>query len=110
AIGRKPQPHGRAAVSVVTTTGGGGAMVVDRLESLGVPVDPPGAAVIARLAARKLAIADSPLIDLTLAGTRPDMVDATIEALVDQGDTRAVIMVVGSSAQFHPQLAVQPVV
>jgi acyl-CoA synthetase (NDP forming) len=126
AIGRRPQarsragvleprsragvsePRSRAGVSVVTTTGGGGAMVVDRLETLGVPVDPPSPAVIARLAERKLAIADSPLIDLTLAGTRPDMVDAALSTLVDHADTRAVIMVVGSSAQFHPQLAVQP--
>jgi acyl-CoA synthetase (NDP forming) len=48
------------------------------------------------------------LIDLTLAGTRPDMVDATLSTLIDHANTRAVIMVVGSSAQFHPQLAVQP--
>src|SRR5271170_7496899 len=108
AIGRRPVPRAPASVSVVTTTGGGGAMVVDRLETLGVPVDPPSADVIARLKARKLSIGASPLIDLTLAGTRPDMVDATIETLIDHGDTRAVIMVVGSSAQFHPQLAVQP--
>jgi acyl-CoA synthetase (NDP forming) len=108
AIGRRPLARARAGVSVVTTTGGGGAMVVDRLESLGVPVDPPGARVIARLNERKLAIGASPLIDLTLAGTRPDMVDAVIDSLIEHGDTRAVIMVVGSSAQFHPQLAVKP--
>jgi acyl-CoA synthetase (NDP forming) len=117
AIGRTPPPRSRgdsssarsqAGVSVVTTTGGGGAMVVDRLETLGVPVDPPSAAVIARLKARDLSIGTSPLIDLTLAGTRPDMVDATIGTLIDHGETNAVIMVVGSSAQFHPQLAVQP--
>ncbi len=117
AIGRKPQARqratepvkrSRAGVSVVTTTGGGGAMVVDRLETLGVPVDPPSDAVIARLRERNLSIGASPLIDLTLAGTRPDMVDACLSTLIDHADTRAVIMVVGSSAQFHPQLAVQP--
>jgi acyl-CoA synthetase (NDP forming) len=103
-------PRAPTGVSVVVTTGGGGAMVVDRLESLGVPVDPPGERVIAHLKERKLAIGDSPLIDLTLAGTRPDMVDAVIDTLIERGDTRAVIMVVGSSAQFHPQLAVKPLV
>lgn len=110
AIGRKPSARAGRGVSVVTTTGGGGAMVVDRLESLGVPVPPPSPRVIAKLTERKLAIGDSPLIDLTLAGTRPDMVDAVIDTLVEHGDTRAVIMVVGSSAQFHPQLAVKPLV
>jgi len=117
AIGRKPAARPRRdgttaspAVSVVTTTGGGGAMVVDRLETLGVTVAAPNPAVIARLKAHKIAVSASPLIDLTLAGTRPDMVDATLATLIDHAETQAVVMVVGSSAQFHPQLAVKPLV
>lgn len=109
AVGQRPSPQaGGTSVSVVTTTGGGGAMVVDRLETLGVRVEPPNAAVIASLRARGIAIGDSPLIDLTLAGTRPELVDATLGALMEHADSRAVIMVVGSSAQFHPQLAIKP--
>ena len=112
AIGRRPAPRRRGSptVSVVTTTGGGGAMVVDRLETLGVAVAPPSPAVIARLKEHKVVVGDSPLIDLTLAGTRPDMVDATLATLIDHAGTEAVVMVVGSSAQFHPQLAVKPLV
>ncbi|MBI3513272.1 MAG: CoA-binding protein, partial [Proteobacteria bacterium] len=110
AIGRRPIKRVHASVSVVTTTGGGGAMVVDRLETLGVRVAPPTPAVIERLMANKIAVGASPLIDLTLAGTRPDMVDATLATLLEHGDTDAVVMVVGSSAQFHPQLAVKPLV
>jgi acyl-CoA synthetase (NDP forming) len=117
AIGRRPAPRralepsaASPAVSVVTTTGGGGAMVVDRLETLGVAVAAPSPPVIARLKEHKVAVGDSPLIDLTLAGTRPDMVDATLSTLIDHADTQAVVMVVGSSAQFHPQLAVKPLI
>ncbi len=114
AIGRKPLARAPTApgptVSVATTTGGGGAMVVDRLESLGVTVCAPSAGATAHAAARKIALGDSPLIDLTLAGTRADTVDAVIETLVDHAGTDAVVMVVGSSAQFHPQLAVKPLV
>jgi acyl-CoA synthetase (NDP forming) len=110
AIGRKPVARVHPTVSVATTTGGGGAMVVDRLESLGVTVCAPSAAATARAAERKIALGDSPLIDLTLAGTRADTVDAVIETLVDHAGTDAVVMVVGSSAQFHPQLAVKPLV
>ncbi|MBV8165305.1 MAG: acetate--CoA ligase family protein, partial [Alphaproteobacteria bacterium] len=110
AIGRKPFARRAPTASVATTTGGGGAMVVDRLESLGVSVLAPSPAASARAAERKIALGDSPLIDLTLAGTRPDTVDAVIETLVDHAGTDAVVMVVGSSAQFHPQLAVKPLV
>jgi acyl-CoA synthetase (NDP forming) len=76
-------------VSVVTTTGGGAASVVDRLGMLGV-----------ELAA--------PVMDLTMAASGQDYGQALARAA--QTDCDAVVACVGSSAQFHPQLAVEPLV
>jgi acyl-CoA synthetase (NDP forming) len=76
-------------VAVVTTTGGGAASVVDRLGMLGV-----------ELAA--------PIMDLTMAASRQSYAEALDQSLNSSCD--AVLAVVGSSAQFHPQLAVEPIV
>jgi acyl-CoA synthetase (NDP forming) len=87
---RKPPDLGRAGkVSVVTTTGGGAASVVDRLGMHGV-----------ELAA--------PIMDLTMAASGESYADALRKAA--QSDCDAVVACVGSSAQFHPQLAVEPIV
>jgi acyl-CoA synthetase (NDP forming) len=51
----------------------------------------------------------APLIDLTLAATS-DKYRAVLEALLALPDCDAVLAVVGSSAQFHPELAVKPIV
>jgi acyl-CoA synthetase (NDP forming) len=88
--GRKPLGLDRPGrVAVVTTTGGGAASVVDRLGMLGV-----------ELAA--------PIMDLTMAATGQDYGEALEKAA--QTDCDAVLACVGSSAQFHPQLAVEPIV
>jgi acyl-CoA synthetase (NDP forming) len=76
-------------VSVVTTTGGGAATVVDRLGMRGV-----------ELAA--------PVMDLTMAATSTSYGEALKEAARSACD--AVVACVGSSAQFHPELAVEPIV
>jgi acyl-CoA synthetase (NDP forming) len=77
-------------VTVVTTTGGGAATVVDRLGLLGM-----------ELAA--------PVMDLTMAGTQATSYAAALEKAL-QSDCDAVVAAVGSSAQFHPELAVQPII
>jgi acyl-CoA synthetase (NDP forming) len=46
------------------------------------------------------------LLDMTLAGTRPERIEAAITALAAAQDTDAVIPVIGSSAQFRPADAV----
>jgi len=84
-----PRLHRPGKVAVVTTTGGGAASVVDRLGMLGV-----------ELAA--------PIMDLTMAATPQSYGEALEKASQSDGD--AVLAVVGSSAQFHPQLAVEPIV
>ena len=76
-------------VSAVTTTGGGAASVVDRLGMRGV-----------ELAA--------PIMDLTMAASGRDYAEALGKAAASECDL--VLACVGSSAQFHPQLAVQPIV
>ena len=88
--GRVPPQLQRAGkVTVVTTTGGGAASVVDRLGMRGV-----------ELAA--------PIMDLTMAASGEGYGEALVKAA--QTDCDAVVACVGSSAQFHPQLAVDPII
>ena len=76
-------------VAVVTTTGGGAATVVDRLGMHGVELS-------------------APVMDLTMAGGSATYAAALEKAL--QSDCDAVLAAVGSSAQFHPEVAVEPIV
>ncbi len=86
---RKPPDLARPGrVAVVSTTGGGAAAVLDRLGQRGV-----------ELAA---------MHDLTMAATQQSYGD-TLQALLGSPQCDAVLAVVGSSAQFHPQLAVEPI-
>ena len=81
-------------MAVVTTTGGGAASVVDRLGTLGVETVAPDE--------------ESPIIDLTMTATA-EQYTAALDGLFASGGCDAVLAVVGSSAQFHPQLAVEPI-
>jgi acyl-CoA synthetase (NDP forming) len=84
---RKPR------IAVVTTTGGGAATVVDRLGLLGIEtVSPDG----------------KPIVDLTMAAT-PQKYRKVLEQLLDWAGCDAVLAAVGSSAQFHPEFAVEPI-
>ena len=113
-LGRFPpskQPRtGRRRVGVVTTTGGGAATVVDQLGLYGIDIAPPSEHVIRHLAEKNIHVGQSPMIDLTLAGTKKEIYSAVLDALLASDDCDAVLAVVGSSAQFHPQLAVEPIV
>ena len=110
-IGRTP-PAATAArgVGVVATTGGGAAMVVDRLGVLGVDVAVPGAETAQRLKAAGIAAEPGRILDLTLAGTRYDIMRAALDALLAAPEFALVVAVVGSSAQFNPELAVKPII
>ncbi|HUQ24897.1 MAG TPA: acetate--CoA ligase family protein [Burkholderiales bacterium] len=80
-------------VAVVTTTGGGAATVVDRLGLSGIEtVSPDG----------------KPIVDLTMAAT-PAKYKKVLEELLDWNGCDAVLAAVGSSAQFHPEFAVEPI-
>jgi acyl-CoA synthetase (NDP forming) len=84
----------KARVAVVTTTGGGAASVVDRLGLAGIETVGPSA--------------DKPIHDLTMAAT-PQKYRETLEKLLADRECDAVLACVGSSAQFHPQLAIEPI-
>src|SRR5215470_10281642 len=96
--------------AVVTTTAGGAAMVVDPLAGRGVNVDAPSEATYARFEAAGIKVSRSRLIDLTLAGARYDVMKAALDILTTAPEFDLVVIVVGSSARFYPELAVQPII
>ncbi len=110
---RKVQPAAKprtGRVGVVTTTGGGAAMAVDQLSLRGVDVVPPSDETRARLAAAGIDAGHGRIIDLTLAGTRYEIMKATLDILRSAPEFDLVLATVGSSARFNPDLAVQPVI
>ncbi|HEY7238032.1 MAG TPA: acetate--CoA ligase family protein [Burkholderiales bacterium] len=93
--GRRPPDLGRAGrVAVVTTTGGGAATVVDRLGLAGIEAVGPRP--------------ETPIHDLTMAAT-PRLYQDTLEKLLQSEQCDAVLATVGSSAQFHPAFAIEPI-
>jgi acyl-CoA synthetase (NDP forming) len=106
ARGAKRTP--RAAV--VTTTAGGAAMVVDPLASRGVDVVAPSEATYSRFDAAGIKVSRSRLVDLTLAGARYEVMKAALDILTTASEFDLVVVVVGSSARFYPELAVQPII
>ena len=91
-----------------TTTGGGAAMVVDNMAMAGLDIADPPQALVDWLKPLGIAAGEGKLVDLTLAGAKPEIVAGTIERLLADDDNDAAIFVVGSSAQFNPELAVEP--
>jgi acyl-CoA synthetase (NDP forming) len=99
----------RPRVCVLSTTGGGGAMAVDCLSVGGAELPGPSGETIARLAERGIAAGRAPLIDLTLAGTRYEVMKSALDVVLSAPEFDAVVAVPGSSARFHPDLAVKPI-
>jgi acyl-CoA synthetase (NDP forming) len=97
-------------VGVVTTTGGGAAMVVDELSMRGIDVVKPSEETFARLTKAGVAAHHERIIDLTLAGTRYDVMKATLDVMLSAPEFDVVVAVIGSSARFQPELAVKPVI
>ena len=102
------KPAQRHRVAVMTTTGGGAASVVDRLGTLGVEVVAPSREVIATLAAQNIKISSATLTDLTLAGAKKEIYSAVLNTLLASDHCDLVLAVAGSSAQFQPQVAIEP--
>ncbi len=101
-------PHG--AVGVVTTTGGGATTAIDPLATRGITIEPPSAETLARLKAAGIDIKPARLVDLTLTGTRYDVMKAALDVLTTAPEFDLILCVVGSSARFYPELAVRPIV
>jgi len=96
-------------VGVVTTTGGGAAMVVDQLSVRGVTVQPASEATLAKLKAANIPGSVGRVLDLTLAGTRYDVMKKVLDILLEAPEFDVVCAVVGSSARLQPELAVKPI-
>lgn len=95
-------------VGVITTTGGGAAMAVDQLAGQDVEIVPPSDATLARLAEKGIETGRNRILDLTLAGTRYEVMHGAIEVFRHAPEFDLVLVCVGSSARFNPDLAVQP--
>jgi len=107
---RIPLGSGRGQrVGVVTTTGGGAAMVVDQLGIRGVTVQPVSAETLAQLQAAGLPGSAGRVLDLTLAGTKYEVMKKALDILLEAPEFDLIVAVVGSSARFNPDLAVKPI-
>src|SRR5262249_30464926 len=109
-IGRAPPATRNRRVGVIATTAGGAATVVDRLGVLDVEVTPPSGDTRAKLRAVTMPAQSGPIIDLTLAGTRYEVMSPVLDILMARPESALVLATVGSSAQFQPELAVKPIV
>ncbi|MFA5664849.1 acetate--CoA ligase family protein [Castellaniella sp.] len=96
-------------VAIMTTTGGGAATVVDAMGLMGLEAVAPPAEFVAQMAQRGLHLRQSPVIDLTMAASGAQYRDL-LEQLLLAPWCDAVLSVVGSSAQFHPEYAVRPLI
>jgi acyl-CoA synthetase (NDP forming) len=104
------KPSTRHRVGAMTTTGGGAATVVDRLGVYGVEVVPPTEQVISALAGKGIRIGRARLTDLTLAGARKEIYSPVLNALLASDHCDLVLAAVGSSSQFQPHIAIEPIV
>src|SRR5215470_3844034 len=91
----RPKGQGKR-VAVATTTGGGAAMVVDNMAVAGLDIAGPPQALVDWLKPLGIAAGEGKLVDLTLAGARPEIVAGTIERLLADEANDAVVFVVGS--------------
>lgn len=102
-----PLPRGRR-VGIVSTTGGGGALMADACGALGLEMPPPGERLRARM--REVLPDSVPAgnpVDTTIAGIQ--VFGTLLRAALEEGPFDIVIPVVGSSAQFRPQIGVGPI-
>ena len=101
----------RPTVAVVTTTAGGATMVVDPLATRGIAVEPPTPQTLARIkAATGVEVTPARIIDLTLAGAQYKVMKGALDVLTTAPEFDLVVVVVGSSARFYPDLAVKPII
>ena len=113
-LARMPAPPRnvqRMAAAVVTTTAGGATMVVDPLSVRGIAVEPPSVETLARLkSVTGVDVAPARIADLTLAGAQYDVMKGALDVLTTAPEFDIVVVVVGSSARFYPDLAVKPII
>ncbi len=104
-LGTRPR-----TVTVVTTTGGGGAMLVDQLSIRGVELGGLSAQSRAFFQENNIPCGSGKLVDVTLAGAQYEIMKHVISQLINDPETGILIVAIGSSAQFNPELAVRPII
>jgi acyl-CoA synthetase (NDP forming) len=97
-------------IAIVTTTGGGGAMVVESLSGTDIEVIDPSSLISKLIDKHNINLNQNKVVDLTIAGTKPEVVSDAIKYFMDNNNCDLVVMVVGSSAKFRPDQAVEPLV
>jgi len=108
---KKPQLKSRPRrATVVTTTGGGGAMLVDQLSIRGVDLAGLSPASKMFFNDQQIPCGSGKLVDVTLAGAQYDIMKKAITQLINDPETGIVVVAIGSSAQFNPELAVKPII
>jgi len=108
---KKPQLKSRPRrATIVTTTGGGGAMLVDQLSIRGVNLAGLSPASKMFFNDQQIPCGSGKLVDVTLAGAQYDIMKKAITQLINDPETGIVVVAIGSSAQFNPELAVKPII
>ena len=97
-------------VTVLSTTGGGGAMVLDQIAARGVDIAGISDAARKALSADDIPLGHGKLVDVTLAGTQYETMKQVVSTLISDPETGLLVVTIGSSARFNPELAVQPIV
>lgn len=97
-------------VTVISTTGGGGAMVIDQMSLRGVPILQPSDRIRRALVELNLPQGHGKLIDVTLAGARYEVMKAVLDTIINDSGSGIIVVAIGSSAQFNPEVAVRPVI
>ncbi len=101
----------RPNVAVVTTTAGGATMVVDPLATRGIALEPPTPQTLARIKdVTGVDVTPARIIDLTLAGAQYKVMKGALDVLTTAPEFDLVVVTVGSSARFYPDLAVKPII
>jgi acyl-CoA synthetase (NDP forming) len=96
--------------AVLTTTAGGAIMVVDPLVMRGVEIAQPSEETFARFAAAGIDVTPARIVDLTIAGAKYEIYKGALDILTTAPEFDIVLAVVGSSARFHPEQAVRPII
>jgi acyl-CoA synthetase (NDP forming) len=100
-------------VAILTSTGGAGTLLADNCGLAGIGVPAPDGPTTQRLATLlnedPAAIGRNP-VDVTLAGLRPDLFRAAIDALLESPAYDAVVVVIGSSALATPDIVAGAIV
>jgi acyl-CoA synthetase (NDP forming) len=103
----KRRPKGNR-VAVLTSTGGASTLIADGCGLLGLALPDPEPETKSKLASLldgEQAAASRNPVDVTLAGVKPDIFRAAIDALLASPSYDALVVVVGTSALANPSLA-----